>query len=91
MDLTVGKLKKILSDLDDNIILADMEYFNDQFHPFIGIKRLLVLKDESENKTWGGHTFLTINNQGSHFTGEGEQKHLKYTGVYFDEKTLHEL
>lgn len=90
MELTVGYLKKVLEQLDDNIVLAHLDYSNRAFKPQLGVKRLLVLKDESERKEWGGKTFLVINGMGSHFTGEGEQAPLKFTGVYFDEDTFTE-
>jgi hypothetical protein len=88
MELTVGYLKKVLEKLDDDAILAHLDYSNKDFKPQFCIKRLLVVKDESEHKGWGGHTFLVINGMGSHFTGEGEQKGLKFTGVYFDDETF---
>lgn len=84
MQLTVGYLKKVLAQLDDDIVLAHLGTGNNKFDPFMFEKRLLVLKDESETKEWGGKTFLAINGQGSHFTGEGEQQGLKFTGVYFE-------
>lgn len=87
MELTVGYLKKILSQLDDDVIIADMEYGNRNFKPHSGIKRLLLLKDESENKNWGGETYLTINGMGSHFTGEKEQKGLVIKDHFDEDKT----
>lgn len=85
MELTVGYLKKVLKDLPDNMTIASLgECSNKKFEPFLSVKRLLVLKDDSKSKQWGGRTFLVINKQGTHFTKEGEQKDLKFTGTYFD-------
>lgn len=90
MDLTVGNLKKILAGLDDNVVLATLEYGNENFHTFTSIKRLLVLKDISKRKEWGGQTYLTINCMGSHFTGKGNQVGLEYQQLYFDEDSFTE-
>lgn len=87
MKLTVGYLKQILQHLDDDVIIADLKYGNDDFKPFSGIKRLLLLKDESEDKGWGGETFLTINCMGSHFSGEGRQEGLVFKD-HFDEDKI---
>lgn len=88
MELTVGYLKKVLEKLDDNVVLANLGMSNKDFEPFLFEKRLLVLQDISETKQWGGRTFLTINGMGSHFTGNGLQKELRFTGVYFDAETF---
>ena len=82
MVLTVKKLKEILSDLDDDVILADLGMGNNNFNPFNYEKRLLLLKSNFE---WGNKTYLTINGMGSHFTGEGQQKGLEYTGICFND------
>lgn len=83
MELTVGILKKIIEDLPDDTIVADLGIGNDKFHPFFCLKRLLLLKNMADGKT-----FLTINQMGSHFTQKGEQAHLIYTSRYWDEYTL---
>lgn len=88
MELRVGYLKKVLAKLDENIILADLPHGTKYFKPFNFVKRLLVLKDVSPNKEWGGETYLSINSMGSDYTGNGEQEGLKYTGVHFDEQTF---
>jgi hypothetical protein len=91
MELTVRFLKKVLKDLDDDIILGDLRWFNDEFKPFNNIKRLLVLEREATSREQDkGQKYLVINNQGSHFTGTGDQEGLKYTGVHFDENTKFE-
>ena len=84
MELTIGKLKQIIADLPDDTLLATLEYGNDNFRPFVGIKRVLLLRDKESNKD-----FLTINSMGSHFTGEGHQKSLEYVpGNYWDYTTF---
>lgn len=89
MELTVGYLKKVLKNLDDNITIAHLgECSNEKFEPFTGVKRLLVVKDKTKSKEWGGRTFLVINVMGTHFTQEGEQKSLTPTGTYFDRDTF---
>lgn len=89
MELTVGYLKKVLKNLPDNVVIAHLgECSNRSFEPFTGVKRLLVVKDETESKEWGGRTFLVINVMGTHFTKEGEQKYLTPTGVHFDRDTF---
>lgn len=88
MELRVGYLKKVLEKLDENIILADLPHGTKYFKPFNFVKRLLVLKDVSPNKEWGGETYLSINSMGSDYTGNGEQEGLQYTGVHFDEQTF---
>ena len=88
MELTVGYLKKVLSQLDDNVVIADLEIGNDKFSPFLNLKRLLVVKDVSENKNLGGHTYLVINSLGSHFSGCDEQKNLEYQGIFFDDESF---
>jgi hypothetical protein len=85
MELTVGALKKILESVDDDVILADLEYGNTTFRPFNNVKRLLLLK---ANGDWDNKTYLVINGQGSHFTREGEQKSLTYLKKYWDETTI---
>lgn len=87
MELTAGYLKKILQYLDDDVIIADLTYGNRNFKTHSGIKRLLLLKDESQNKNWGGQTFLAINGMGSHFTGEKEQEGLVFKD-HFDEDKI---
>jgi hypothetical protein len=73
MELTVRKLKEIINDLDDDVILATLQMGNDDFKPFSNVKRVLMLKDVS----WGGSVYLTINSMGSHFTATGKQEGLK--------------
>lgn len=87
MELTVGFLKKVLAQLDDSVVLSDL-IGNDKFSPFLNLKRLLIVKDISENKNLGGHTYLAINSLGSHFSGNGEQKYLEYQGVFFDDESF---
>ena len=87
MEITIGYLKKVIAEIEksvpnsDDIILADLEYGNDNFNPFQNAKRLLLLKG---GKGWSNQTFLTHNGMGSHFTNKGEQSDLKYI-AYFDE------
>lgn len=88
MKLTVGYLKKVLAELPDDVVLADLGIGNDDFGTYSNVKRLLVLRDKTENKEWGGQTFLTINSMGSHFTGEGDQRFLEYTGKHFNDETF---
>lgn len=78
MDLTVGKLKEIISQLPDDVLLADLSIGNSSFRTFSFCKRLLLL----ENKH--GKRYLTINKMGSHFTGTGDQIGLTYIKT-FDE------
>lgn len=78
MELTVGKLKEILNEVDDNVILATLDRGNDDFRTYSMVKRLLVLKCKES-----GVKYLTINPLGSHFTGKGDQSHLEYDGVSF--------
>lgn len=70
MELTVGQLKEALIGLDDNVVIADLGYGNSKFRPFVSVKRLLLLEDNT------GKQYLTINGLGSHFTATGEQSHL---------------
>jgi hypothetical protein len=77
MILTVGLLRDLLHGLDDSMLLADLQVGNDKFRTFSGVKRILILQDES------GQKYFTINSMGSHFTGDGEQSHLTYTGTSF--------
>lgn len=86
MELTVGYLKKVLERLDDNVILAHLDYSNRAFKPQLSVKRLLLLEDKDKD----GRKYLTINGMGSHFTGEGDQNFLKFTGIYFDEDTFNQ-
>ena len=79
MILTIGKLKEIIKDLNDDIVLADLEIGNDDFEKMTGIKRLILLEEKDTGKQ-----FLTINRMGSHFTGRGNQKNLKYADLCFD-------
>lgn len=90
MELTVGYLKKVLEKLDDDVILATLVHGNNKFEPFNYEKRLLVLKDTNIDKQWEGKTYLTINGMGSNFSKTGEQQHLDFTGVWFDENTFKE-
>lgn len=83
MELTIGTLKQIIKDLPDEVLLADLQIGNSEFSPFISLKRLILLEDIRD-----GQQFLTINSMGSHFTGEGEQKNLKYISKHWDEDTL---
>ena len=86
MDLTVGFLKKVLSELDEDIIIADLGIGNNDFSAFRNVKRLIVLKDVSPNKNLGGNTYLTINSLGSHFSGLGhKQINLEYQDLFFDD------
>lgn len=80
MELTVGILRKVIQDLPDDVILATLEIGNDKFQAFTHLKRLILLKDITKNQE-----YLTINQMGSHFTGEGEQKDLSYTGNHWDD------
>lgn len=83
MTLTLGVLKAIIQGLDDDIILADLGFGNANFKTFTGVKRVILLENK-ENK----QKYLTINSMGSHFTGSGDQEHLKYAGISFDDLTL---
>lgn len=86
MKLTVGILKKILSELDEDVILADLGIGNFNFNPYIAVKRLLLLQG---NDSWRKQKFLTINRLGSHWGNESERKEgLEFTGKYWDENTL---
>ena len=85
MVVTVGILKSILNEIADDVILAHLEYGNDRFHAYVNVKRLLLLKDLD------GQKYLTINGQGSHFTGEGEQFHLKYDGHSWDQDSVFKI
>lgn len=88
MELTVGYLKKVLDKLSDDVIIAHLgEYGNDSFEPFMGVKRLLLLKDNGGKMGWNGRTFLAINNMGTHFTGNGSQATLAEIG-HFDARTF---
>jgi hypothetical protein len=71
MELTIGILKKIIKDLPDDAILADLQIGNDKFHAFTHLKRVILLKDITDNKE-----YLTINSMGSHFNQKGEQSKL---------------
>ena len=73
MELTVGFFKKVLSEIDDDVIIADLGIGNNKFSPLVNIKRLLLVKDVSFNKNFGGHTYLAINSLGSNFSGKGNQ------------------
>lgn len=85
MELTVGYLKKVIKDLPDNAVLAHLgECSNQKFEPFMGVKRLMLVKDQTEDKSWGGRTFLVINVMGTHWTQKGQQESLTPTGEYFD-------
>ena len=81
MILTVGKLRKIIENLDNDIILGDLKLGNRNFEPFDNLKRMILLSTED-------HKFLVINSQGSHFTGEGNQEPLKYDNIYFDDSNI---
>ena len=78
MELTVKKLKEILSQVNDDVLLADLEFGNDTFYPHNYIKRILLLED------YKGKQYLTINRMGSHFTGNGTQSGLKVIGNFDD-------
>lgn len=91
MELTIGILKKVIANLDDSIILAELGRSNDDFNPFQSLKRLIIVKDESENKNWEGNTYLAINEMGSHFTGRGKQEGLKYQGMEFNKHNIKDL
>ena len=69
MELSVKRLKEIIEELDEDVILATLRIGNDDFGTFKNAKRLLLLERE-------GKKYLTINAMGSHFTGEGFQKGL---------------
>ena len=87
MEITIGYLKKVISEIEkccpnsDDIILADLSFSNEDFKPFMNAKRLLLLKGSNG---WENRTFLAHNGMGSHFTQKGKQSELKYIG-YFDE------
>ena len=85
MQLTVGNLKKIFAEVDDDVVLAHLEFGNNKFSPFTQVKRVLLMKADSN---WLDKTYLVINEMGSHFTGEGEQKGVTYVGKHWDENTL---
>ncbi len=72
MELTVGKLREIIKDLDDNVMLADLgRCSNYDFRPYAAVKRVYLLQFTT------GEQYLTINTLGTHFTGEKEQVGLK--------------
>jgi len=75
MNLTVGRLKEIIADLPDDVILADLDYGNDSFKPHSGIKRVLLLEDNN------GQQYLTINRMGAHFSDGPD---LKFAGKHWD-------
>ena len=75
MELTIGKLREIIKELPDEVIMADLDHGNNSFTPHLGIKRVLLLKDSS------GKQYLTINRMGAHFT---ESNDLKYGGKHWD-------
>lgn len=83
MKLTVATLRSILNEIDDDVVLATLDYGNGDFKTFSWIKRLLLLTDKTSGKQ-----YLTINGMGSHFTGKGEQSHLKYAERYWDEDSV---
>ena len=83
MKLTVATLRSILNEIDDDVVLATLDYGNGDFKTFSWIKRLLLLTDKTSGKK-----YLTINGMGSHFTGKGEQSHLKYAERYWDEDSV---
>ena len=83
MKLTVETLRSILNEIDDDVVLATLDYGNGDFKTFSWIKRLLLLTDKTSGKK-----YLTINGMGSHFTGKGEQSHLKYAERYWDEDSV---
>lgn len=85
MELTVGILKQIIKDLPDDVILADLGIGNDRFHPFMGVKRLMLLQGDG---SWNDQQFLTINSMGSHYTKQGEQSSLFYLDKNWDSETL---
>lgn len=85
MELTVGLIKQIIKDLPDDVVLADLGYGNTKFNPFNNLKRILLLKADGD---WENKTYLTINGMGSHFSGEGEQKSLNFTGKHWDENNI---
>ena len=88
MELTVGYLRKVMKDLDDDIILAHLgECSNSSFEPFMGVKRLILVKDKGEKNGWEGRRFLVINSMGTHFTGKGAQKSVEPI-AYFDNRTF---
>lgn len=70
MELTIGKLKELIKDLDDKTIVADLGYGNSNFRCFASVKRILLLEDNQ------GQQYFTINGMGSHFTAQGNQQHL---------------
>lgn len=86
MKLTVATLRSILNEIDDDVVLATLDYGNGDFKTFSWIKRLLLLTDKTSGKQ-----YLTINGMGSHFTGKGEQSHLKYAERYWDEDSVLEI
>ncbi len=85
MELTVGVLKQIIKDLPDDVVLSELGIGNNSFHPFISVKRLLLLQG---NQSWGNQQFLTINSMGSHFTdGASNHKDLQYIS-HWDETNI---
>lgn len=54
IQLTVGNLKKILEEVDDDVVLADLGFGNTTFHPFDNVKRVMLLKG---NEQWNNRTF----------------------------------
>ena len=80
MELTVKKLKEIFSQVNDDVLLADLDFGNDNFYPQNYTKRVLLLEDNQ------GRQYLAINRMGSHFTGERTQTGLKVIG-YFDDSS----
>lgn len=82
MQLTVGILKQVIKDLPDNVILASLRIGNDEFDPFLSVKRLIILQDKQ------GNEYLTINEMGSHFTGKGNQDSLVWNGEEWNQFTI---
>lgn len=86
MELTVGKLKQILQDVDDDVIVGHLGYGNDKVYPWYSVKRVMLFQGD---KRWRDSSFLLINSMGSHFTGEGEQEGLTFIS-HWDEKNIGE-
>lgn len=72
MVLTIKLLKDIISDIDDDVVLADLTYGNENFKTFSSVKRLLLVKSKTTEQK-----YLAINGLGSHFTGRGDQSELE--------------
>ena len=79
MELTAGYLKKVLEQVDDDVVLGYLK-FNKDIEVFLSVKRLLLCELD-------GRKFLMINEMGSHFTG---QSGLKFIGEFWDNESFKE-